>query len=141
ASINFSYHCLFLICSNISVFFYFFFSSRRRHTRSKRDWSSDVCSSDLYVFDLMISDHLYSNRLIHRVYLSLPQRWHQLMYRWHLLLFYYLVNNLPISQPIEYQNRTKLFSWLQCYFQYNICKCLTVSLHFILRECEKMSKL
>src|SRR5699024_11963649 len=23
------------------------FSSRRRHTRSKRDWSSDVCSSDL----------------------------------------------------------------------------------------------
>src|SRR2546421_7488297 len=26
----------------------FFFSSRRRHTRSDRDWSSDVCSSDLY---------------------------------------------------------------------------------------------
>src|SRR5699024_11854023 len=28
-------------------FVFFFFSSRRRHTRSKRDWSSDVCSSDL----------------------------------------------------------------------------------------------
>src|SRR5690349_21862620 len=27
---------------------YFFFSSRRRHTRSLRDWSSDVCSSDLH---------------------------------------------------------------------------------------------
>src|SRR5215469_7141064 len=27
----------------------FFFSSRRRHTRSLRDWSSDVCSSDLVV--------------------------------------------------------------------------------------------
>src|SRR5206468_9164664 len=26
---------------------FFFFSSRRRHTRSDRDWSSDVCSSDL----------------------------------------------------------------------------------------------
>src|SRR5699024_11479868 len=26
---------------------FFFFSSRRRHTRSKRDWSSDVYSSDL----------------------------------------------------------------------------------------------
>src|SRR3989337_4534375 len=26
---------------------YFFFSSRRRHTRCYRDWSSDVCSSDL----------------------------------------------------------------------------------------------
>src|SRR5437868_15132378 len=29
------------------LFVFFFFSSRRRHTRSKRDWSSDVCSSDL----------------------------------------------------------------------------------------------
>src|SRR5438067_7236043 len=29
--------------------FFFFFSSRRRHTRSKRDWSSDVCSSDLRI--------------------------------------------------------------------------------------------
>src|SRR6266536_45975 len=28
--------------------FFFFFSSRRRHTRSTRDWSSDVCSSDLF---------------------------------------------------------------------------------------------
>src|SRR5437868_12658500 len=31
----------------LTRFFVFFFSSRRRHTRSKRDWSSDVCSSDL----------------------------------------------------------------------------------------------
>src|SRR5438105_15911938 len=29
--------------------FFFFFSSRRRHTRSTRDWSSDVCSSDLHL--------------------------------------------------------------------------------------------
>src|SRR6266511_4533803 len=28
--------------------FFFFFSSRRRHTRFSRDWSSDVCSSDLF---------------------------------------------------------------------------------------------
>src|SRR5690606_41080982 len=28
---------------------FFFFRSRRRHTRFSRDWSSDVCSSDLYV--------------------------------------------------------------------------------------------
>src|SRR3989442_11022726 len=27
---------------------FFFFSSRRRHTRCGRDWSSDVCSSDLW---------------------------------------------------------------------------------------------
>src|SRR3712207_6975219 len=32
----------------MNVFFlFFFFSSRRRHTRYWRDWSSDVCSSDL----------------------------------------------------------------------------------------------
>src|SRR5206468_6936832 len=29
------------------IVIFFFFSSRRRHTRSDRDWSSDVCSSDL----------------------------------------------------------------------------------------------
>src|SRR6266498_5491563 len=29
------------------MLFFFFFSSRRRHTRCGRDWSSDVCSSDL----------------------------------------------------------------------------------------------
>src|SRR5215813_3384134 len=29
------------------LLFFFFFSSRRRHTRCGRDWSSDVCSSDL----------------------------------------------------------------------------------------------
>src|SRR5699024_11683713 len=33
---------------------HFFFSSRRRHTRSKHDWSSDVCSSDL-IFQLVQS--------------------------------------------------------------------------------------
>src|SRR6266702_6704918 len=31
----------------MSLAFFFFFSSRRRHTRWPRDWSSDVCSSDL----------------------------------------------------------------------------------------------
>src|SRR5207245_8499961 len=31
----------------VLFFFIFFFSSRRRHTRCYRDWSSDVCSSDL----------------------------------------------------------------------------------------------
>src|SRR2546429_294517 len=36
-SAGYAYGCLF-----------FFFSSRRRHTRCSRDWSSDVCSSDLY---------------------------------------------------------------------------------------------
>src|SRR3989449_9818672 len=34
-----------MIC--VVVLLFFFFSSRRRHTRCSRDWSSDVCSSDL----------------------------------------------------------------------------------------------
>src|SRR5438445_10800047 len=33
----------------------FFFSSRRRHTRYWRDWSSDVCSSDLKNFALQLN--------------------------------------------------------------------------------------
>src|SRR5207249_7000234 len=38
------------------VLFFFFFSSRRRHTRSKRDWSSDVCSSDLHVKFVVVDE-------------------------------------------------------------------------------------
>src|SRR5690625_7656524 len=34
-------------CLSLVAFAFFFFSSRRRHTRWPRDWSSDVCSSDL----------------------------------------------------------------------------------------------
>src|SRR5438445_7413137 len=37
----------FFFCVVCLIFFFFFFSSRRRHTRYWRDWSSDVCSSDL----------------------------------------------------------------------------------------------
>src|SRR2546429_9551605 len=41
---------------NIGIFVcvrsYFFFSSRRRHTRCSRDWSSDVCSSDLRMLEV-----------------------------------------------------------------------------------------
>src|SRR6266536_1800872 len=37
----------FFLTVSITCCFSFFFSSRRRHTRSTRDWSSDVCSSDL----------------------------------------------------------------------------------------------
>src|SRR5690606_41124938 len=33
--------------TTLIIIFFFFFSSRRRHTRFSRDWSSDVCSSDL----------------------------------------------------------------------------------------------
>src|SRR5690554_6053035 len=41
------YFAVFYVMSIDSCSFFFFFSSRRRHTRCGRDWSSDVCSSDL----------------------------------------------------------------------------------------------
>src|SRR5882672_8697457 len=39
---------MYLVCTIMILIFCFFFSSRRRHTRSLCDWSSDVCSSDLF---------------------------------------------------------------------------------------------
>src|SRR5690625_5757395 len=43
------YSSILIYSSSLLLFyiFFFFFSSRRRHTRWPRDWSSDVCSSDL----------------------------------------------------------------------------------------------
>src|SRR3712207_7044340 len=46
--VQLSFIVVFFVFVCIFVFF-FFFSSRRRHTRYWRDWSSDVCSSDLPV--------------------------------------------------------------------------------------------
>src|SRR2546429_4481501 len=43
--------CYVYSSSYSSVLCFFFFSSRRRHTRCSRDWSSDVCSSDLLAKD------------------------------------------------------------------------------------------
>src|SRR5690606_41230505 len=42
----------------------FFFSSRRRHTRFSRDWSSDVCSSDLKTAPLPLSAEYISPNVI-----------------------------------------------------------------------------
>src|SRR5690606_39588829 len=39
---------------HICLCYCFFFSSRRRHTRFSRDWSSDVCSSDLAMTNILI---------------------------------------------------------------------------------------
>src|SRR5690554_5271985 len=49
------------------IFFFFFFSSRRRHTRCGRDWSSDVCSSDLN-FKIKLKELLKKNHLSFQIY-------------------------------------------------------------------------
>src|SRR5438874_6738781 len=51
----------------------FFFSSRRRHTRSLRDWSSDVCSSDLLAITEPVTGG-GSRQLIPRLVLDFPLR-------------------------------------------------------------------
>ena len=43
----------------------FFFSSRRRHTRLRRDWSSDVCSSDLLIHTFGKYSGELKNGLLH----------------------------------------------------------------------------
>src|SRR5690606_41091450 len=52
---------------------FFFFSSRRRHTRFSRDWSSDVCSSDLYVQNGTQYDGTFLGRADPKVYLNYLQ--------------------------------------------------------------------
>src|SRR6266849_7430606 len=42
------------------LIFIFFFSSRRGHTRSTRDWSSDVCSSDLLIQTIRDEAHRFA---------------------------------------------------------------------------------
>src|SRR5207249_6326954 len=57
------------------------FSSRRRHTRSKRDWSSDVCSSDLSALHRLASDevfHFYLGDPVEMLHL-LPDRSHRVL--------------------------------------------------------------
>src|SRR6266511_1177368 len=45
---------------------FFFFSSRRRHTRFSRDWSSDVCSSDLFLGTARFSELVHHRSEQHR---------------------------------------------------------------------------
>src|SRR5699024_11947780 len=52
----------------------FFFSSRRRHTSSKRDWSSDVCSSDLCASALLRVGATLLNNVTQAAY------WHNYYY-------------------------------------------------------------
>src|SRR5690625_3724441 len=57
----------------------FFFSSRRRHTRWPRDWSSDVCSSDLHeavaVVERYLSDPALLREQLERCHTLVRERW------------------------------------------------------------------
>src|SRR5699024_11435443 len=103
------------MCGLFLLLFLFFFSSRRRHTRSKRDWSSDVCSSDLISFSMWI--RLFSHRInpqTRAVAISTPKR-----------ICFKFFSMLPLSHLI--------ISYLQLALQ----KCLKNPLLFMLRSEER----
>src|SRR3712207_8191184 len=66
------------------MMFFFFFSSRRRHTRYWRDWSSDVCSSDLDASHNFNNESKYQNTLnilgeIDKEFVCEGKRWYALL--------------------------------------------------------------
>src|SRR5207247_5504171 len=66
-SCMFSFDCCFSVVLSCLVFV-FFFSSRRRHTRSTRDWSSDVCSSDLVPHYRNAGTSVVTNKALNAAY-------------------------------------------------------------------------
>src|SRR5699024_11313993 len=68
----FSVPMSFMLCMFPPIVVFFFFSSRRRHTRSKRDWSSDVCSSDLLHREGITRSHYPCFRRSKRQRLTVP---------------------------------------------------------------------
>src|SRR5207302_4345651 len=82
----------------------FFFSSRRRHTRFSRDWSSDVCSSDLGLpADEAFLTHLreYDQWWVDNgLYIDLPDPNVKKLayYRWFLSRFNYFDGDVPRSE-------------------------------------------
>src|SRR6266498_4944961 len=79
---------------------FFFFSSRRRHTRCGRDWSSDVCSSDLSLLDPLL-------RAFDRAFVHTPQG-----YRWRRMktreLEYDLPADLIAQHPVARRDESRL---------------------------------
>src|SRR5699024_11315630 len=78
-----------------------FFSSRRRHTRSKRDWSSDVCSSDLYFYRRVSLFHQRIHMILESVFF--------------VFSFCYVSvfsNNLPHVIPREFLPHHRYWLWL-----------------------------
>src|SRR5690606_35639221 len=68
----------------------FCFSSRRRHTRFSRDWSSDVCSSDLFDYRVVSKDNLGCTHFT-TLLLVLPPR--------ELIAFLGLEDRVDVSAP------------------------------------------
>src|SRR4029434_2116713 len=64
-SLSISVSCSFSLSFSLSRSLSLFFSSRRRHTRFKCDWSSDVCSSDLTHAHTDTDTHTHQHIITH----------------------------------------------------------------------------
>src|SRR5258706_7974625 len=77
---------LLILFISLFSFIFFFFSSRRRHTRLVSDWSSDVCSSDLWGF------YSFSHLFVSACHLSVLIHTHTHL---HLILLYLMSSFVP----------------------------------------------
>src|SRR5690606_6618937 len=100
---------------------FFFFSSRRRHTRFSRDWSSDVCSSDLrtdggrrFSYESLVGEVRFSKQCVD-VLAFLPGRRVYIQRRirkiWKRKCFLNIMRRLTTNGV----NMTKRLSWIGCF--------------------------
>src|SRR5215510_15687507 len=78
---------------------YFFFSSRRRHTRWPRDWSSDVCSSDLELEPRRDAAEKLDERVVEERRAQLEAGRHARAIGVHQVLPGEVVLAVPVDQP------------------------------------------
>src|SRR5207247_2143645 len=102
----------------------YFFSSRRRHTRSTRDWSSDVCSSDLWydrnaivdllgrtgdAIELQLLYRCLDKLVVHKqglfLFSFLTERWGDLFHTEYEVLLYDLTSTYFECDPPEHGKR------------------------------------
>src|SRR2546426_7288781 len=70
----------------------FFFSSRRRHTRLQGDWSSDVCSSDLFLMVNSTEVAKAAEREWYKAHILLPPLWFHIAVRGSIVMFHREMN-------------------------------------------------
>ena len=81
----------------------FFFSSRRQHTRCSRDWSSDVCSSDLVYIYIYIYRYIYIYMCIY-IYIYIYIHIYIYIY---IYICIYIYINIYIYTKHYHQNNNK----------------------------------
>src|SRR5215475_11800861 len=91
--------------------FFFFFSSRRRHTRFSRDWSSDVCSSDLLVGSRTTLDVLNAEHELLNSQVNLVQARHDVQVSYYgVLAGIGRLTARSMALPVEYYDEERYYN-------------------------------